>query len=158
MISGVAPTTLDDRGQVFDWMRATAGAFLIHSQKHRPRNAEVAVHDRGYWYYIACDDVNTLAVLSVLETLFSPEESAERPGGPLLTLPLGAESFRKWWRRKRSVRVGVRERGGVLAQIFLDTQFLAGVLGAHVAHRAEDRTLGPPRAIIAAEAPEDSAV
>ena len=50
----------------------------MQSQKHRPRDAEVAVHYRGYWYYIACDDVSSRAVMSVLEILFSLEESAER--------------------------------------------------------------------------------
>ena len=45
----------------------TAGNFFVHAQKHRPRNAEVAVPYRGYWYYIASDDVKSRAVLSILE-------------------------------------------------------------------------------------------
>jgi hypothetical protein len=89
VIAGVVPTTVGRDGSVYDWTRVTAGVFSVHAQKHRPRNAEIAVHYRGYWYYIACDDVSSRAVISVLEILFSLEESAERPGGPLLTLPLG---------------------------------------------------------------------
>jgi hypothetical protein len=89
VISGVVPTTQDRDGLVYDWTRVTAGVFSVQSQKHRPRDAEVAVYYRGYWYYIACNDVSSRAVMSVLEILFSLEESAERAGGPLLTLPLG---------------------------------------------------------------------
>ncbi len=89
VICGVAPTTLDAEGMVYDWTQVTTGIFQVHVQKHRPRNAEVAVPYRGYWYYIASDDVNSRAAMSVLEILFSLEESADQPGGPLLTLPVG---------------------------------------------------------------------
>jgi len=89
MISGVAPMTLDSDGLVYDWTKITAGVFSVQVQKHRPKDAEVAIHYRGYWYYIPCDDVNSRAVLSIMEVFFSLEESADRPGGPLLTLPVG---------------------------------------------------------------------
>lgn len=89
VLSGVAPVTLDQEGQPFDWTRVMAGNFFVHASKHRPKGAEVAVPYRGYWFYIAADDVKSRAVLSILEMLFSLQESAEKPGGPLLTLPLG---------------------------------------------------------------------
>jgi hypothetical protein len=87
--TGVAPTTPGPDGRPFDWTRITAGNFVVHSQKHRPRDAEVAIPYRGYWFYIASNDVNSRAVLAILEMLFALQESDGKSVGPLLTLPLG---------------------------------------------------------------------
>ena len=85
----MAPTTPGPDGRPFDWTRVTAGHFVVAAQKHRPRDAEVAVHYRGYWFYIPREDVNSRAVLAVLEILFSLQESDVKSSGPVLTLPLG---------------------------------------------------------------------
>jgi hypothetical protein len=87
--SGVAPVTLDQNGQPYDWTHITAGNFFVHVQKHRPRDAEVAIPYRGYWFYIASNDVNSRATLAILEMVFALQESGDKPGGPLLTLPIG---------------------------------------------------------------------
>jgi hypothetical protein len=87
--SGIAPTTPGPDGRPFDWTRVTAGNFVVHAQKHRPRAAEVAVPYRGYWFYIASDDVKSRAALSILEIVFALQESDGKNVGPLLTLPLG---------------------------------------------------------------------
>jgi hypothetical protein len=89
IVSGIVPITPDSAGQPFDWTQVMAGNFIVHAQKHRPRCAEVAVPYRGYWFYIASDDVKSRSVLSILEMFFALQESADRPAGPLLTLPLG---------------------------------------------------------------------
>ncbi len=89
VISGVVPTTPGPDGRPFDWTRITAGNFVVHHQKHRPRDAEVAVQYRGYWFYIASNDVNSRAALSILEIEFALQESDGKPAGPLLTLPIG---------------------------------------------------------------------
>ena len=89
VISGVVPTTLDADGRAFDWTQVTAGNFMVHAQKHRPKNAEVAVQYRGYWFYIAEDDVKSRAMLAILEVFFALQESGDKNAGPLLTLPLG---------------------------------------------------------------------
>ena len=89
VISGVAPVTLDQSGQPFDWTQVTAGNFIVRAQKHRPRVAEVAVPYRGYWFYIAPDDIQSRAVMAVYEILFAVQESEGRTAGPILTLPLG---------------------------------------------------------------------
>ncbi|MHC5540153.1 hypothetical protein ACYOEI_18185, partial [Singulisphaera rosea] len=86
---GVAPLTPGPEGRPFDWTRVTAGNFFVRSQKHRPKDAEVAVRYRGYWFSIAPDDVNSRAVLAILEILFALQESDSKTVGPLLTLPLG---------------------------------------------------------------------
>jgi hypothetical protein len=87
--NGVAPMTPGPDGSLFDWTRVTAGNFFVAAQKHRPRDAEVAVPYRGYWFYIPHGDVNSRSVLAVLEILLSLQESDERSTGPVLTLPAG---------------------------------------------------------------------
>ncbi len=87
--TGVAPMTPCPDGRPFDWTVVTAGNFFVNSQKRRPHDAEVAIQYRGYWYYIATNDVNSRAVLSILEVLFALQESGDKNLGPLLTLPLG---------------------------------------------------------------------
>ena len=87
--SGTVPTTPGPDGQPYDWTRVTAGNFVVHAQKHRPKAAEVAVPYRGYWFYIAANDVNSRATLAILEVLFALQESDGKSVGPLLTLPLG---------------------------------------------------------------------
>jgi hypothetical protein len=89
VISGIAPVTLDENGQPYDWTQITAGQFIVHAQKHRPRNTEVAVQYRGYWFYIAANDVNSRAALAILEMVFALQESDGRSVGPLLTIPIG---------------------------------------------------------------------
>src|SRR5262249_28673808 len=87
--AGIAPVTLDEAGQPYDWTQVTVGNFLVHAQKHRPRSAEVAVQYRGYWFYIAANDVKSRAALAILEIVFALQESDVRRVGPLLTLPIG---------------------------------------------------------------------
>jgi hypothetical protein len=86
---GVAPMTPGPDGTLFDWTRVTAGNFFVASQKHRPHDAEVAVPYRGYWFYIPCQDVDSRSVLAVLEIILALQESDEKAGGPVLTLPVG---------------------------------------------------------------------
>ena len=76
-------------GRPFDWTRVTAGHFFVASQKHRPRDAEVAVSYRGYWFFIPRQDVDSRSVLAVLEILLSLQESDAKAAGPVLTLPTG---------------------------------------------------------------------
>jgi hypothetical protein len=87
--AGIVPVTPGPDGRPFDWTRVTAGNFFVNSQKHRPRDAEVAIQYRGYWFYIATEDVRSRAVLAILELLFALQESDGKSVGPLLTLPLG---------------------------------------------------------------------
>jgi hypothetical protein len=87
--AGLAPMTPGPDGRPFDWTQVTAGNFVVHAQKHRPHHVEVAVHYRGYWFFIAQDDVSSRAALAILEILFALQESDVKSVGPLLTLPLG---------------------------------------------------------------------
>ncbi len=87
--AGIAPMTPGPDGMPFDWTQITAGNFIVHAQKHRPHDAEVAVKYRGYWFYIAPNDVKSRAALAFLEVLFALQESDGKNVGPLLTLPVG---------------------------------------------------------------------
>jgi hypothetical protein len=87
--TGVVPVTPGPDGAPFDWTQITGGHFFVHAQKHRPRDAEVAVHYRGYWFYIASNDVNSRVILAILEVLFALQESDGKNVGPLLTIPVG---------------------------------------------------------------------
>ena len=89
VVSGVAPVTPAQDGRPYDWTRITQGVFFVHSQKHKPKGAEVAVLYRGYWFFISQTDVNSRAVLAILEMLFSLQDSDSKSVGPVLTLPVG---------------------------------------------------------------------
>lgn len=86
---GVAPMTPGPDGRPFNWTQVAAGHFFVASQKHRPHNAEVAVHYRDYWFFIPRNDVNSRSVLAVLEVLLALQESEKESPGPVLTLPVG---------------------------------------------------------------------
>jgi hypothetical protein len=90
VISGIAPVTPGADGQPFDWTRVVDGNFVVHVQKHRPHGAELAVPYRGYWFYVAADDVKSRSVLAILDVVFALQEADSPAKGPLLTLPLGA--------------------------------------------------------------------
>jgi hypothetical protein len=87
---GIAPSTPGADGRPFDWTRVTAGNFFVRSSRSRPKDVEVAVRYRGYWFYIPRDDVNSRSILAILEILVTLEDSeGGRVGGPLLTIPVG---------------------------------------------------------------------
>jgi hypothetical protein len=89
VMNGLAPMTADGTGQLYDWTNVTDGLFRVCVQSRRPKKSEVAIKYRGYWFYIAPDDVKSRAAMAIFEILFAVQESEGRPGGPLLTLPLG---------------------------------------------------------------------
>ena len=89
VLCGIAPMTAAADGVLFDWNAVTEGLFCVQAQKRRPKAAEVAVRYRGYWFYIAANDVQSRATLAILELLFAVQESEGKPMGPTLTLPLG---------------------------------------------------------------------
>src|SRR5262249_35930122 len=59
--AGIVPVTPGPDGRPYDWTRVMAGDFFVYSQKHRPRDVEVAIQYRGYWFYITTDDVKSRA-------------------------------------------------------------------------------------------------
>lgn len=53
-------------GKPFDGRSITRGLFHVCVQKHRPLQAEVAVHYRGYWFYISQGDVASRSTLNFM--------------------------------------------------------------------------------------------
>lgn len=88
VVGRVAPMVVDATGAVYDWRGVTAGLMHVRWHKHKPRDAEVAVPYRGFWFSIAADDVASRATLATVELLLSLQESGGEELGPVLTLPV----------------------------------------------------------------------
>jgi hypothetical protein len=92
---GIAKATVGPDGQVFDWPQVTEGLFRVHSCKQfcRPKDAEVAVKYRGYWFYIDVRDHESKATFALMQQLVRLDLGHRPLGGPLnapvLTLPVG---------------------------------------------------------------------
>ncbi len=89
MRNGVAPTTPGPEGRPYDWTQVTKGLFCVQVQASKPRDAEVAVKYRGYWFYIPKNDVESRSVMAIIELLFAFQEADIKQLGPLLTIPTG---------------------------------------------------------------------
>jgi hypothetical protein len=87
--SGIAPVTRSEDGTPFDWTRITGGNFFVASGKRRPRDAETAVYYRGYWFWIRGNDVQSRAILAIVELLYALQDADRKTAGPLLTMPGG---------------------------------------------------------------------
>ncbi len=88
---GIAPTVRGPDGQPFNWSGVTAGLFQVRSGDRRPpaEEAEVSIFYKGHWFWIAADDANSRAVLTILDLIFSVESADPERQGPVLTLPVG---------------------------------------------------------------------
>jgi hypothetical protein len=87
--SGLVTVTLDAQGQAFDWGMLLKDTMRIRSSKERPAKAFVAVSHRGWWFYIADDDLTSKSSLSLLNFLFSLQSASGKGKSPVLTLPVG---------------------------------------------------------------------
>jgi hypothetical protein len=74
-------------GRPFDGRQLTKGLFQVCVQKHRPLHSDLAVHYRGYWFYIPESDVQSRATLSQVKLAIDLQSQAGN-AGPVLTLPL----------------------------------------------------------------------
>lgn len=74
-------------GRPFDGRQLTKGLFHVCVQKHRPLRSDLAVHYRGYWFYIAESDVQSRTTLNQVKLALDLQSQAGN-AGPVLTLPL----------------------------------------------------------------------
>ncbi|MFO1044840.1 MAG: hypothetical protein U0941_23960 [Planctomycetaceae bacterium] len=92
VVQGIAHQTVMADGQSFDWNTVTGDMFRVCCQKRRPKNAEVAVKYRGYWFYIDKADLASRYTLNFLVELYNMEV---RGGGgaavPLITIGAGGK-------------------------------------------------------------------
>lgn len=88
--TGLVTVTKTQGGDEFNWSDTPAGKhFVILSSKERPGNAYISVPHRGYWFYIANDDLDTKSSFLLLQQLFSLQAGQSASKGPTLTLPVG---------------------------------------------------------------------
>lgn len=88
---GLVTQTLDEKGCPFDWNALLGDLFRVHVSHMFPRSAYTAIRYRGYWYYIADDDLESKATIGMLEELFNIEIRGGGVAGnlPVLTLGVG---------------------------------------------------------------------
>jgi hypothetical protein len=91
--AGLVPTPTGPDGKVFDPSAITRGLFAVHvCTGHKPPpTAYVAVHYRGYWYYIDDADRETKATFTLMTHLNRLDFNRQplNSQGPTLTLPVG---------------------------------------------------------------------
>jgi hypothetical protein len=83
---------VDADGTVFDQRAVTRGLFEVHvARGHKsPPCAHVAVHYRGYWFYIDDSDQESKTAFGLVLQLSRLDFKRQQLGaGPLLTLPAG---------------------------------------------------------------------
>ena len=89
-VAGLVTVTRIADGNEFDWSKTPAGKyFVVRSSKKRPANAYIAVPYRGYWFYIANDDLQTKSSFLLVQQLFNLQAGQSKAVGPTLTLPVG---------------------------------------------------------------------
>lgn len=87
--AGLVTITRHPDGTPFDWREVTADLLRVCVSKHRPKQADVAVRYRNYWYYIDDTDVASKTTLSLFRELTRLQKVGAAEGQPLLTLPVG---------------------------------------------------------------------
>lgn len=89
---GWVKVTINPDGTLFDWGKVLENVIEVRCCKHRPRNAYSAVRYRGYWFYVAKDDtdsITTLLVYNAALRLLTIKNAGQNSGAPILTLPVG---------------------------------------------------------------------
>jgi hypothetical protein len=89
---GLAVTTRNADGSVFDWGRVTRGLLRVRAARAEkaPALAHVAVRYLDHWFYLDRRDADSMSTFSLLVGVSRLELPARTQGaGPALTLPLG---------------------------------------------------------------------
>ncbi|MDT8425897.1 MAG: hypothetical protein RQ733_07960 [Methyloprofundus sp.] len=86
---GLVTNTVTKQGDFFDWNETPAGmVFKVMSSADKPNNAYLSVPYRGYWFYIADNDLNSKSTFMLLNHLFTLQAGQSQTEGPVLTLPV----------------------------------------------------------------------
>ena len=93
-MQGLVEPGIDENGAPFDWTTVTEGLFRVRVDKCRPKCAYVAVKHRGYWFYIADDDLPTKATFGLLKEMFDVQIAPGLSTAPILTLSAGGGTTR----------------------------------------------------------------
>jgi hypothetical protein len=60
--------------------------FRVHYAKERPADSFVAVHNRGYWFYIDDRDTVSKRSFGILQLLLSLTDAGETGRGPVVSI------------------------------------------------------------------------
>jgi hypothetical protein len=60
--------------------------FQVHSSEERPKDAYVAVQNRGYWFYIDDHDMISKRTFGILQILMSLTDAGETARGPIVSI------------------------------------------------------------------------
>jgi len=87
--AGLATVTRNKDGSEFDWGRTAGGRlFHIRQSEDQPDMAFVAIPYRGYWFYLADNDLESKSTFMLLTQLFRLQSGAAKSTGPTLTIPV----------------------------------------------------------------------
>ncbi|MCB1081306.1 MAG: hypothetical protein KDK69_05730 [Chlamydiia bacterium] len=86
--SGIVAMTENADGSLFDWNEVVGDLIQIHWDYHYPQGAYLAVPYRGYWFYIADNDVNSKRTFVLLQQIFNLQSKQQEKESPILTIPL----------------------------------------------------------------------
>lgn len=84
--AGLVTVTPSEDGSPLDWWQAMSDILRIYSSLEPPENAFVRIPYRGYWFYLADDDLHSKSTWALVTYFFSMQASSGPGGGPLLTL------------------------------------------------------------------------
>ncbi len=86
---GLVGVTQKHDQSLFDWRQTPVGAFFqIQSSQVLPENVFLAVPYKGYWFYIADNDLKSKSTFMLLSQLFDLQAGQQQFSGPTLTLPV----------------------------------------------------------------------
>jgi len=86
---GLVTVTRKEDGSRFEWQTTPAGRlFRIHQSRKQPEAAFLAVPYRGYWFYIADNDLDSKASFMLMSQLFSLSAGSVKGSSPMLTIPV----------------------------------------------------------------------
>jgi hypothetical protein len=86
---GLVTMPVDAEGRPFDWTQVTEGLFRVRVSKSKPKCAFVAVRYRGYWFYIADNDLSSKSTFSLMIELHNLEITRGVGVTPIPTIPVG---------------------------------------------------------------------
>jgi hypothetical protein len=86
---GLVTVTPGENGEPFAWSEVGGELLSVHHAAQRPVSAAVSVPYRGWWFYIADDDLNSKSTFILLVQLFNLLAGEAPAGGPTLTIPVG---------------------------------------------------------------------
>ena len=87
---GLVAIPTDDEGRPFDWTQVTEGMFRVCVSKIMPKRAFVKVKYRGYWFYIADNDLASKSTFDLVAEMLQIQITRGLTTAPVLTIPVSA--------------------------------------------------------------------